>query len=117
MKSERCVRLAPPFRTLHLRYPVETLGEDFDPGPDLFLDTAAAMKACDLFITPDTSVAHLAGALGVPTWIALPYLADWRWLNDRRGSPWYPSVRLFRQRRRGDWSDVFAEMAERLAQL
>jgi len=95
---------------------VETLGDDFDPGPDLFLDTAAAMMACDLVITPDTSVAHLAGALGAPTWIALPYLADWRWLNDRRGSPWYPSVRLFRQPSRGDWGPVFAEMAGRLAQ-
>ncbi|HEV2532976.1 glycosyltransferase family 9 protein [Phenylobacterium sp.] len=96
---------------------VETLGEDFDPGPDLFLDTAAAMMGCDLFITPDTSVAHLAGALGVPTWVALPWLADWRWLNDRRGSPWYPSLRLFRQQRRGEWGEVFAEMAARLRAL
>jgi len=89
---------------------VEQLGADFDPGPDLFLDTAAAMTCCDLVITPDTSVVHVAGALGVPTWLALPYVEDWRWLENRKGTPWYPSVRLFRQRSRGDWGDVFAQM-------
>lgn len=93
---------------------VETLGEDFDPGPDAFLDTAAAMTCCDLFITPDTSVAHLAGALGVRSWIALPQVADWRWLAGRDDSPWYPSTRLFRQAVRGDWGGVFAAMAAAL---
>lgn len=93
---------------------VETLGEDFDPGPDLFVDTAAAMAACDLVITPDTSTAHLAGALGVPTWVALPYVADWRWLMGRSDSPWYPGARLFRQQERGVWEGVFAEMADAL---
>lgn len=93
---------------------VETLGDNFDPGPDLFLDTAAAMMACDLVITPDTSVAHLAGALGVRTWLALPSVADWRWMTERRDSPWYPSMRLFRQRAPGDWDAVFAEMAAEL---
>jgi len=93
---------------------VETLGEDFDPGPDLFVDTAAAMAACDLVITPDTSTAHLAGALGVPTWVALPYVADWRWLMGRSYSPWYPGARLFRQQERGVWEGVFAEMADAL---
>jgi len=98
---------------------VETLGDDFDPGPDAFVDTAAAMAACDLVITVDTSVAHLAGALGAPTWVALPYVADWRWLIDRPDSPWYPKSRLFRQRARGDWPSVFHEieaaLRERLA--
>jgi hypothetical protein len=94
---------------------VESPGDDFDCGPDLFLDTAAAMQACDLFITPDTSVAHLAGALGVPTWVALGDLADWRWFEGRSDSPWYPSVRLFRQTVRGDWAGVFADMAEAIA--
>ena len=93
---------------------VETLGDDFDPGPDMFVDTAAAMMACDLVITPDTSTAHLAGALGVGTWVALPYVADWRWLMGRADSPWYPHTRLFRQAERGVWEGVFAEMAATL---
>lgn len=93
---------------------VETLGEDFDPGPDAFVDTAAAMVACDLVVTPDTSVAHLAGALGVPTWVALPHVADWRWLDARDDCPWYPSVRLFRQTARNDWDGVFRAMATAL---
>lgn len=93
---------------------VESLGEDFDPGPDAFVDTAAAMACCDLVVTVDTSVAHLAGALGVPTWVALPYVADWRWLSDRTDCPWYPSLRLFRQAVRGEWGHVFAEMTKAL---
>lgn len=100
--------------TLPAGMTVETLGEDFDPGPDLFLDTAAAMMACDLVITPDTSVAHLAGALGVSTWLALPSVADWRWMTERRDSPWYPTMRLFRQPVAGDWTSVFAAMAAEL---
>jgi len=94
---------------------VETLGEDFDAGPDAFVDTAAAMMHLDLVVTCDTSVAHLAGALGRPVWVALKKDAEWRWLRDRDDSPWYPTMRLFRQKRRGDWDGVFAEMAERLA--
>ena len=94
---------------------VEVLA-DFDEGPDLFLDTAAALSCCDLFVTPDTSVAHLAGALGAPTWVALPHLADWRWLEGRADSPWYPTLRLFRQQAPGDWAGVFAQMADVLDQ-
>lgn len=93
---------------------VEDLGPEFDPGPDMFVDTAAAMEACDLIITPDTSTAHLAGALGARTWVALPYVADWRWLMGRDDSPWYPNTRLFRQAERGVWDGVFAEMASTL---
>lgn len=93
---------------------VESLGDDFDPGPDLFVDTAAAMRCCDLFVTPDTSVAHLAGALGVRAWIALPHLGDWRWLQHRSDTPWYPSATLYRQPEPGEWAPVFAAMARDL---
>ncbi len=92
---------------------VEELGE-FDNGETGFLDTAAVMECLDLIITCDTSVAHLAGALGRPTWIALKHVADWRWLTDRTDSPWYPSVRLFRQPRAGDLGAVFASMLSQL---
>jgi Flp pilus assembly protein TadD len=94
---------------------VESLGEDFDAGPDAFVDTAAAMMHLDLVVTCDTSIAHLAGALGQPVWVALKKDAEWRWLRDRDDSPWYPTMRLFRQKQRGDWSGVFAAMAARLA--
>jgi tetratricopeptide (TPR) repeat protein len=95
---------------------VETLGADFDAGPDGFLDTAALMMALDLVISVDTSVAHLAGALARPAWVALPYVPDWRWLLEREDSPWYPTLRLFRQNRAGDWSAPFARMAQALLQ-
>jgi tetratricopeptide (TPR) repeat protein len=94
---------------------VETLGEDFDSGSDAFVDAAAAMTSLDLIVTCDTSIAHLAGALGRPVWVALKRDAEWRWLRERDDSPWYPTMRLFRQKRLGDWTTVFAEMAERLA--
>jgi tetratricopeptide (TPR) repeat protein len=90
---------------------VETLGDDFDAGPDAFVDTAAVMSHLDLIITCDTSIAHLAGALGLAAWVALKRIAEWRWLCDREDSPWYPTMRLFRQQRRGDWSELFARMA------
>jgi tetratricopeptide (TPR) repeat protein len=79
-----------------------------------FLQTAALIKACDLVVTCDTAVAHLAGALGVPTWIALKFVPEWRWLLDRPESPWYPSVRLFRQPTDGDWAPVFDEIKNAL---
>ena len=90
---------------------VETLGDDFDAGPDAFVDTAAAMAHLDLIVTCDTSLAHLAGALGRPVWVVLKKVAEWRWLRDRANSPWYPTMRLFRQRERGDWSETFARIA------
>ena len=93
---------------------VETLGEDFDAGPDAFADTAAAMQHLDLIITCDTSIAHLAGALGRPTWIALKHVPEWRWMLDRSDSPWYPSARLFRQKIRGEWSTVVGDMVKEL---
>ena len=81
-----------------------------------FDDTAAILSFCDLLISVDTSPAHLAGALGVPTWLMLTFSPDWRWLLERSDSPWYPNHRLFRQPRRGDWNSVIAELAAALAQ-
>lgn len=79
-----------------------------------FADTAALVECLDCVVSVDTSVAHLAGALGRPLWIMLPYLPDWRWLLDREDNPWYPSARLFRQSRAGDWSDVFQRIGAAL---
>ena len=99
------------------RLKIVDLGPLVDEAGGAFVDTAAVMKALDLVITSDTAVAHLAGALGVPVWVALPAVPDWRWLLDRDDSPWYPTMRLFRQTRAGDWSDVFARMASELRTL
>jgi hypothetical protein len=93
---------------------IEVPAAPFDEGPDAFLDTAAIMECLDLVITSDTSIAHLAGALGIPTWIALQQVPDWRWLLHRADSPWYTQARLFRQSRRGDWNGVFAAMRDAL---
>lgn len=88
----------------------------FDPSSEVdkthgaFMDTAAIMQNLDLVITSDTAVAHLAGALGAPTWVGLPFAADWRWLLERSDSPWYPTMRLFRQKQPGDWSGVFDQI-------
>jgi hypothetical protein len=88
------------------------LGSDFDPGPDYYLDTAAVMKCLDLIVTSDTSAAHLAGALGCPAWLALKKVPDWRWLMEGEDCPSYPSMRLFRQEKAGEWGAVFEKMAE-----
>ena len=96
---------------------VEVLGDEFDAGPQAFLDSAAVMAHLDLIITCDTALAHLAGALGRPTWIAVKHVPDWRWFLHRTDTPWYPSARLFRQPRRGDWESVFAGMQAELASL
>jgi len=96
---------------------VETLGDDFDAGEDAFLDTAAVMENLDLVISTDTSIAHLAGALGRPVWVALKQVPDWRWLMDRSDTPWYPTMRLFRQQCRGHWKGVFADVEAALRGL
>jgi tetratricopeptide (TPR) repeat protein len=108
--EEQLANLPPSMR-------VETLGDDFDAGDDAFVDTAAAMTCLDLIVTCDTSIAHLAGALAVPVWVALKSDAEWRWMTERADSPWYPTMRLFRQTRRGVWADVFEAMAGELASL
>ncbi len=87
---------------------------EIDCGPDAFTDTAALIAQLDLVVTSDTSIAHLAGALGRRVWLALQHVPDWRWLLDRDDSPWYPTMRLFRQQRRGAWGEVFEAMAREL---
>ena len=94
---------------------VEILGAEFDAGQDAFMDTAAVMKCCDLIITCDTAIEHVAGALGVPVWVALQRVPDWRWMLDRADSPWYPTMRLFRQKVRNDWKSVFLEIEKELS--
>ena len=87
------------------------------PAGAVLADTAALIAELDLVITVDTSIAHLAGALGQPTWVLLPFAPDWRWLLERSDSPWYPTVRLFRQPRPRDWSAVAIGVVEVLRAL
>ncbi len=90
---------------------------EMDAGPDAFADTAAIIHNLDLVVTSDTAVAHLAGAMGKPVWTLLAFVPDWRWMLEREDSPWYPTMRLFRQRRPGDWEGVMARAKEALAGL
>jgi tetratricopeptide (TPR) repeat protein len=93
------------------------LGSRLDEEHGAFMDTAAVLASLDLLITSDTAIAHLAGgALGARVWVVLPFSPDWRWMIDREDSPWYPSMRLFRQRRPGDWAEVFERIAAELQQ-
>jgi hypothetical protein len=86
-------------------------GSEFDKAHGAFVDTAAILSNLDLVISSDTSIAHLAGALGCSVWLLLPFLPDWRWQLQRSDSPWYPSMRLFRQHAPGDWRGVTAEVS------
>jgi tetratricopeptide (TPR) repeat protein len=92
-------------------FPVLDLSGRLDEAAGPFMDTAAVMRSVDLVVTSDTAIAHLAGALGVPVWVALHFSAEWRWLRERDDSPWYPTMRLFRQSRFGEWPDVFERIA------
>ncbi len=96
---------------------VETFDSDMDQGADAFTDTAAVMTCLDLIVTCDTSIAHLAGALGRPVWLALKRVAEWRWLLDRTDTPWYPTMKLYRQPSRDDWASVFDRIAADVAGL
>ncbi len=82
-----------------------------------FLDTAAVMKCLDLVVCVDTAAGHLAGALGVPVWLALAAVADWRWLREREDTPWYPGMRLWRQRQLGEWDETFAQIGKELVRI
>src|SRR4029079_8781406 len=87
---------------------------DLSPRLTDFADTASAISPLDLVVTVDSTVAHLAGAMGKPVWIMLPHRADWRWMTKRTDSPWYPTATLFRQPVPGDWASVVRAIRSRL---
>jgi ADP-heptose:LPS heptosyltransferase len=104
LRASEAERLAGEARLTHL-------GDALDD----FADTAAVLSLVDLVVSVDTSVAHVAGALGRPTFVLLPFQPDWRWLLGREHSPWYPQARLFRQPAAGDWGSVMGRLREALA--
>jgi tetratricopeptide (TPR) repeat protein len=99
------------------QFEVVDLRPDYDVEDGAFMNAAAIVKNLDLVIGPDTALVHLAGALGVPVWVAVATRSDWRWMFDREDSPWYPTMRLYRQTKLQRWTDVFDRMAKALAQL
>ncbi|MEN6542491.1 tetratricopeptide repeat protein [Parvibaculum sp.] len=96
---------------------VETLGDDFDSGPDAFIDTAAVAEHLDLIITLDSSLAHVGGALARPTWVVLKHSPDWRWRMKGGDCSWYPTLRLFRQAHLGDWTSAISAVEQALTRL
>ncbi len=100
-----------------IEFPVVDLGSCLDEQTGAFEDTAAVMTQLDLVISSDTSIVHVAGALSVPVWVALAFLPDWRFLLGREDSPWYPTMRLFRQESPGDWNGVFERIADQLRRV
>ena len=96
------------------RWPIEDLGSQFADSGGAFTDAMAVMASLDLVIGCDSALIHLAGALGVRAWVLLASLSDWRWLREREDSPWYPSMRLFRQQPGEPWGKVVARIAEEL---
>lgn len=104
-------------KDLPQNFNITTFDTDFDESHGRFMDTAALMMNLDLVITVDTAVAHLAGALGVRTWLLLPATADWRWQLNRSDCPWYPSMRLFRQTNAGNWDEVVKDIKQSLEQF
>jgi Glycosyltransferase family 9 (heptosyltransferase) len=112
-------RLLPLIGRKDVRFYSFQIGEQspiIDLAPQLtsFLETAAALQRMDLVITVDTAVAHLAGSLGIEVWLLLPFAPCWRWMLDRQDTPWYPSMRLFRQTFAGDWDSVIQRVIESL---
>jgi Flp pilus assembly protein TadD len=97
-----------------LRFDLTDLGPDRDEAEGAFVDTAAIMMGLDLVITSDSAIAHLAGALGVPVWVALGAVPDWRWMLDRDDCPWYPTMRLFRRSKLAGWNEPLQRMADEL---
>ncbi len=99
------------------KWSILELEGDIDKSAGSFMDTAAIMQNLDLIVTSDTAAAHLAGAVGARTWVVLQRVPDWRWMIDRADNPWYPTMRLFRQPERGDWSTPFQQIAAEAAAL
>ncbi|HWK97566.1 MAG TPA: tetratricopeptide repeat-containing glycosyltransferase family protein [Pseudolabrys sp.] len=99
------------------REKITTLDADNDPAAPLFLDTAAIIDNLDLVIGCDTAIVHLAGALGKPVFTAVPVISDWRWMVSRDDTPWYPTMRVFRQGADGDWAALMAKIAAAVAEL
>jgi hypothetical protein len=99
------------------QFPVLDLGRRLDETTGPFLDTGAVLRQLDLLISADTATAHLAGALGVPVWVALSAAPDWRWLLGHEDSPWYPTLRVFQQTRLGEWPGVFNRMTREIERL
>jgi tetratricopeptide (TPR) repeat protein len=102
-------------RAIELQPPLDLHVQDLDSHLQDYGDTALIIDQLDLVITVDTSVAHLAGALGKPVWTLLPYVPDWRWGLEGKTTPWYPTMRLFRQTRPGEWAEVLGRVAQALA--
>ena len=102
--------LLPEANELSDKIDITNLAEGFED----FTDTAAVIENMDLVISVDTAVAHLAGAMGKPVWVLLGFAPDWRWMLERTDSPWYPTMRLFRQKEQGNWRAVFQRVSEEL---
>jgi hypothetical protein len=100
-----------------VHFDVRLLPDDWDEADGAFVDTAAVISILDLVICADTAVAHLAGAMGKPVWIALSTRPDWRWLREGTTTNWYPTMRLFRQCEPGNWAPVMEKMAQEVARL
>jgi tetratricopeptide (TPR) repeat protein len=113
-----CLQKGPGRENLARRsFPIHQVGETMVETPESFTETAAIIKCLDLVISVDTVVSHLAGALDVPVWLALPFASDWRWGQEGDTTPWYPTMRLFRQPARGQWAPVFDNIRAELARL
>ena len=100
-----------------INFDLTILDNNFDTGENAFVDTAAVMMNCDLVVTSDTAIAHLAGSLGCPTWVVLKKFPDWRWMLERKDSPWYPNLTLYRQKQIDNWTHVFDKIEVDLQSL
>ena len=102
---------------LDINFEVTTFNKSLNEKENAFIDTSAIMMNCDLIITSDTVIAHLAGALGCTVWVVLKYVPDWRWMLDRLDSPWYPTTKLYRQNNVDDWVPVFNQIKDDLENI
>ena len=114
------LQVGPPTQqiaSVAFRDKIETPEADTNPADGSFVDTAALMTKLDLIVSCDTSLVHLAGALARPVFTAMSFVPDWRWMQEREDTPWYPTMRLFRQRSPQNWDDVFARIAAAAAEM